>query len=94
MDYGMIGKIEKSKIYSEERDRIEFESLRVTLRGDNDRAHRGLWDMVCKTRDNVLHRMAMVPRVMEARGLDVTPAMIVKFKQLGDQVAVGILETR
>jgi uncharacterized ferritin-like protein (DUF455 family) len=33
-------------------------------------AHRGLWDMVCQTRDNVLHRMALVPRVMEARGLD------------------------
>lgn len=55
-------------------------------------AHRGLWDMVCKTRDNVLHRMALVPRVMEARGLDVTPAMIAKFKQIDDQAAVEILE--
>jgi len=57
------------------------------------RAHRGLWDMVCKTRTNVLHRMALVPRVMEARGLDVTPAMIAKFTQLGDQAVVEILET-
>ena len=56
-------------------------------------AHRGLWDMVCKTRDNLLHRMAMVPRVMEARGLDVTPAMITKFLQFDDQVAADILET-
>jgi uncharacterized ferritin-like protein (DUF455 family) len=56
------------------------------------RAHRGLWDMACKTRDNVLHRMALVPRVMEARGLDVTPGMIVKFAQVGDQEAVEILE--
>ena len=55
-------------------------------------AHRGLWDMVCKTRANVLHRMALVPRVMEARGLDVTPGMIAKFKQIDDQVAVEILE--
>ena len=31
-------------------------------------AHNGLWDMVCKTRHDVLHRMALVPRVMEARG--------------------------
>ncbi|MBT8433067.1 MAG: ferritin-like domain-containing protein [Gammaproteobacteria bacterium] len=55
-------------------------------------AHRGLWDMVCKTRHDVLHRMALVPRVMEARGLDVTPAMIAKFKQLDDRAAVEILE--
>ncbi len=55
-------------------------------------AHRGLWDMVCKTRDNPLHRMALVPRVMEARGLDVTPAMIAKFRQFDDAAAVEILE--
>lgn len=54
-------------------------------------AHRGLWDMVCKTRDNPLHRMALVPRVMEARGLDVTPALIEKFEQIGDRSAVGLL---
>ncbi len=56
-------------------------------------AHRGLWDMVCKTRDNLLHRMALVPRVMEARGLDVTPAMIAKFRQFGDEAAAAMLET-
>lgn len=55
-------------------------------------AHRGLWDMVCKTRHDVLHRMALVPRVMEARGLDVTPSMIKKFQQQNDQAAVAILE--
>lgn len=55
-------------------------------------AHRGLWDMVCKTRHDALHRMALVPRVMEARGLDVTPAMIDKFEQVGDDAAVAILE--
>ena len=55
-------------------------------------AHRGLWDMVCKTRHDVLHRMALVPRVMEARGLDVTPSMINKFQQQGDQAAVEILK--
>jgi len=55
-------------------------------------AHRGLWDMVCKTRHDALHRMALVPRVMEARGLDVTPAMIDKFQQVGDSAAVAILE--
>jgi uncharacterized ferritin-like protein (DUF455 family) len=55
-------------------------------------AHNGLWDMVCKTRDDVLHRMALVPRVMEARGLDVTPGMIKRFNDIGDQRAVEILE--
>ena len=55
-------------------------------------AHNGLWDMVCKTRDDVLHRMAMVPRVMEARGLDVTPRMIQRFSIIRDQQAVEILE--
>ena len=55
------------------------------------RAHRGLWDMVCKTRHDALHRMALVPRVMEARGLDVTPAMIEKFGQVDDGEAVAIL---
>ena len=55
-------------------------------------AHRGLWDMVCKTRHDLLHRMALVPRVMEARGLDVTPSMIAKFEQFNDAAAVAILE--
>ncbi len=56
------------------------------------RAHRGLWDMVCKTRGNLLHRMALVPRVMEARGLDVTPMMIARFRQFDDNAAVEIME--
>ncbi|MBT3206177.1 MAG: ferritin-like domain-containing protein [Gammaproteobacteria bacterium] len=55
-------------------------------------AHNGLWHMVCKTRHDVLHRMALVPRVMEARGLDVTPGLMNKFSQIGDQTAVDILQ--
>lgn len=55
-------------------------------------AHSGLWDMVCKTRHDLLHRMALVPRVMEARGLDVTPGMIERFNQVDDAQAAGILE--
>ncbi len=54
-------------------------------------AHSGLWDMVCKTRHDVLHRMALVPRVMEARGLDVTPGMIDRFIQVGDTQVVDVL---
>ncbi len=55
-------------------------------------AHDGLWDMVCKTRHDVLHRMALVPRVMEARGLDVTPGLMQKFANIGDQRSVDILQ--
>ena len=55
-------------------------------------AHDGLWDMVCRTRHDLLHRMALVPRVMEARALDVSPRMIDRFRQLGDWEAVDILE--
>jgi len=55
-------------------------------------AHNGLWDMVCQTRHDVLHRMALVPRVMEARGLDVTPGMMTRFAQVGDQRSVAILQ--
>lgn len=54
-------------------------------------AHAGLWQMVCRTRHDVLHRMALVPRIMEARGLDVTPTMIEKFEQVGDLAAAEIL---
>ena len=67
MDYGMIGKIEKSKIYAEERDRIKFESLRVTLRGDYDSSHKvaydnGEWNCDCSffdTRGVCSHTMTM-----------------------------------
>jgi len=59
--------------------------------GDFD-AHNGLWDMTEKTADDGLARMALVPRVLEARGLDVTPGMIVKLRELGDGATVAILD--
>ncbi|MCP4983179.1 MAG: ferritin-like domain-containing protein [Gammaproteobacteria bacterium] len=71
---------------------LESELRRRGSRYGAYQAHRGLWDMVCKTRHNLLHRMGLVPRVMEARGLDVTPAIIEKFKQVQDQPVVNILE--
>jgi uncharacterized ferritin-like protein (DUF455 family) len=54
-------------------------------------AHNGLWEMACKTADDVLLRMALVPRVLEARGLDVTPAMIERLQQAGDARSAAIL---
>lgn len=55
-------------------------------------AHNGLWEMAVKTEHDVLIRMALVPRVLEARGLDVTPGMIAKLKQAGDDETVRLLE--
>lgn len=74
-----------------------FAMLRDRLRelgfdyGDFD-AHNGLWEMAEKTAHDGLARMALVPRVLEARGLDVTPGMIVKLRSLGDDATVAILE--
>jgi uncharacterized ferritin-like protein (DUF455 family) len=47
-------------------------------------AHDGLWSMARATADDVLARMALVPRVLEARGLDVTPGMIERLQRAGD----------
>lgn len=55
-------------------------------------AHNGLWEMARKTGHDPLERMALVPRVLEARGLDVTPGMIARLQQAGDLKAVSILE--
>lgn len=54
-------------------------------------AHNGLWDMAVQTADDVVARMALVPRVLEARGLDVTPSMIKRLAAVSDQAAVDIL---
>ena len=55
-------------------------------------AHNGLWEMAVKTDFDVLTRMALVPRVLEARGLDVTPMMIEKLQSTGDRQLISILE--
>jgi len=54
-------------------------------------AHEGLWEMAEKTSDDLAARMAMVPRVLEARGLDVTPAMIARMERQGDARTADIL---
>ena len=54
-------------------------------------AHNGLWEMAVETDHDVLVRMALVPRVMEARGLDVTPAIMAKLQKAGDNRVVEIL---
>lgn len=54
-------------------------------------AHDGLWEMAVQTDHDVMVRMALVPRVLEARGLDVTPGIIDKLRAAGDVRAVEIL---
>ena len=55
-------------------------------------AHNSLWEMVERTTDAVIARMALVPRTMEARGLDAVPMIRDRFKQIKDVQAVEILE--
>ncbi len=55
-------------------------------------AHNGLWDMVAKTKGDVLARMALVPRTLEARGLDASPPMRAKLAQAGDHAAADIID--
>jgi len=55
-------------------------------------AHDGLWDAAHATRHDVMARLAVVPMVFEARGLDVTPAMILRVRQAGDHGGARLLE--
>jgi uncharacterized ferritin-like protein (DUF455 family) len=55
-------------------------------------AHNGLWEMARLTAGDCLSRMALVPRVLEARGLDVTPGMIARLRAQGDAASVAVLE--
>ncbi len=54
-------------------------------------AHNGLWDMALKTAHDPLVRMALVPRVLEARGLDAAPLIVDKLKAAKDTRMVEIL---
>lgn len=55
-------------------------------------AHSGLWDMAQRTAHDVLARMALVPRVLEARGLDATPGVRQRLSSIGDQRGAALLD--
>lgn len=55
-------------------------------------AHNGLWEAAEKTAHDVLVRMALVPRVLEARGLDVTPGIMQRLREVGDLQTVAVLQ--
>jgi len=54
--------------------------------------HDTLWEMVAKTQEDVLARMALVPRTMEARGLDAAPSTRNKLQQVGDHAGAAIID--
>ncbi len=76
---------------------LHFTLLREHLRtlghdyGDFD-AHDGLWTMTARTAHDLVARMALVPRTLEARGLDATPPLQAKLAKAGDARAVDILD--
>jgi uncharacterized ferritin-like protein (DUF455 family) len=80
-----------------EEEAIHFSLLRTRLNeldadyGDLP-AHDGLWQAAEETSHDLLARLAIVPLVLEARGLDVTPATIVDFRRAGDEASAAILD--
>src|SRR5712692_5962815 len=55
-------------------------------------AHDGLWEAAQATAHDLLARLAVVPLVLEARGLDVTPAMILRLNRFGDAPSAAVLQ--
>ncbi len=55
-------------------------------------AHDGLWEAAEDTKGDFLARLAVVPMVLEARGLDVTPAMIAKLRSVDDEASALVLD--
>jgi uncharacterized ferritin-like protein (DUF455 family) len=55
-------------------------------------AHDGLWEAAQETAHDPLARLAVVPLVLEARGLDVTPAMIARLSGFGDAASAAVLQ--
>lgn len=54
-------------------------------------AHAGLWEAAATTAGDVMGRLAVVPMVLEARGLDVTPETVARFETAGDRKSARIL---
>jgi uncharacterized ferritin-like protein (DUF455 family) len=76
---------------------LHFSLLRDHLRTLGRRygdfpAHNALWHMAERTRDDLLARMALVPRTLEARGLDASPAVKAKLLAAGDAAGAAIID--
>jgi uncharacterized ferritin-like protein (DUF455 family) len=55
-------------------------------------AHDGLWQAAHDTRNDLTARLAVVPLILEARGLDVTPALQAKMREAGDMESAAVLD--
>jgi uncharacterized ferritin-like protein (DUF455 family) len=55
-------------------------------------AHDGLWEACTKTNHDAIARLAVVPMVFEARGLDVTPQLMDRLRTAGDKQSAAVLE--
>ena len=76
---------------------LHFTLLRDHLRGlgfayGDFPAHAALWEMAERTRGDVLARIALVPRTLEARGLDASPAVRAKLLGAGDAAGAAIID--
>ncbi|MEM5439223.1 ferritin-like domain-containing protein [Paraburkholderia diazotrophica] len=83
------------KVASEEAHHFSLLSARLAEFGHaygDFPAHDGLWDMCERTRGDVLARMALVPRTLEARGLDASPPIRARLQQAGDHASAAILD--
>ncbi len=83
------------KVADEESDHFTLLNQHLTTLGytyGDFNGHNSLWEMVDRTKGDVLARMALVPRTMEARGLDASPALRHKLAQAGDVKAAEILD--
>jgi len=84
-----------SRVAAEEAYHFEMLELHLSSLGYNYgdfKAHNGLWRMAIETAFDPLVRMALVPRVLEARGLDVTPSIVKKLHYIKDHEAIRILD--
>ena len=105
MTWDLIGRFVRAQVPSaffddwvqvglEEAKHFELLAARLVVLGaayGDHPAHDGLWQAAQATKDSLLARVAIVPLVLEARGLDVSPAMLAKLESSGDRDSTDIL---
>jgi len=83
------------KVASEEATHFDMLARRLQALGyayGDFPAHDGLWEMAEKTQEDLLARLALVPRTLEARGLDASPPIRRRLAQAGDDESAAILD--
>jgi uncharacterized ferritin-like protein (DUF455 family) len=71
---------------------LQSRLLELGVRYGDFPAHDGLWEMAARTRTDLCARLALVPRTLEARGLDASPAVRAKFASAGDAKSAQIID--